>query len=196
MGKYSQANLIDEELSLIGSTTFIGKLLHKVNKSSTILLNIDVPLNLFLRAEVFCEDIQDLSDLHFEQNDLMNLLYNDFLLFAKKNPDSNAIFRLLTSLDKYAGKDSRLEKHGVSAFKLIHKEKNQEIKTLNLRMRRKYALRGEILLADMEEVQPEHGYTLERVFELLYIDFIDKFRKGDHAGVIENILRLLDDETE
>jgi hypothetical protein len=62
-------------------------------------------------------------------------------------------------------------------------------------MRRKYALRGEVLLADMEEVQPEHGYTL-KVFELLYIDFIDKFRKGDHAGVVEDILRLLDDEIE
>lgn len=196
MGKYSQANLIDEELSLIGSSSFIGKLLHKVNKSSTVLLSIDVPLNLFLRAEVFCEDIQDLSDMHFEQNDLMNLLYNDFLLFAKKNPDSKALFRLLTSLEQYAGKNSRLEKHGESTFKLINIDKNQEMKTLNLRMRRKFALRGEVLLADMEEVQPDHGYTLEKVFELLYIDFIDKFRKGNHADVVENILRLLDDEIE
>ncbi|MDW7617556.1 hypothetical protein SC499_23465 [Peribacillus simplex] len=194
MGKYSQANLIDEELSLIGSSNFIGKLLHKVNKSSTVLLSIDVPLNLFLRAEIFCEDIQDLSDMHFKQNDLMNLLYNDFLLFAKKNPDSKALFRLITSLDHYAGKNSRLEKSGESAFKLIHIDKNQEMKTLNLRMRRKFALRGEVLLADMEEVQPGHGYTLERVFELLYIDFIDKFRKGNHEGVVENILRLLDEE--
>ncbi|MDM5215143.1 hypothetical protein QUF94_27935 [Peribacillus sp. NJ4] len=196
MGKYSQANLIDEELSLIGSSNFIGKFIHKVNKSSTVLLSIDVPLNLFLRAEVFCEDIQDLSDMHFEQNDLMNLLFNDFLLFAKKNPDSKSLFRLLTSLDQYAGKDSRLEKYGESTFKLIHKDKNQEMKTLNLRMRRKFALRGEVLLADMDEVQPEHGYTLEKVFELLYIDFIDKFRKGNHAGAVENILRLLDDEIE
>ncbi|MGE1102245.1 hypothetical protein [Peribacillus simplex] len=196
MGKYSQANLLVEELSLIGSSNFIGKLLHKVNKSSTVLLRVDVPLNLFLRAEVFCEDIQDLSDMHFELNDLMNLLYNDFLLFAKKNPDSNALFRLLTSLDQYAGKDSRLEKYGDYAFKLIHRDKNQDMKTLNLRMRRKFALRGEVLLADMEEVQPEHGYTLEKVFELLYIDFIDKFRKDNHAGAVENILRLLDDEIE
>ena len=60
-------------------------------------------------------------------------------------------------------------------------------------MRRKFALRGEVLLADMEEVQPGHGYTLERVFELLYIDFIDKFRKGDNLPLIKNILALLED---
>ena len=65
--------------------------------------------------------------------------------------------------------------------------------TLQLRMRRKFALRGEVLLADMEEVQPQHGYTLEKVFELLYVDFIDKFRKGDNASAIKNILALLED---
>ncbi len=49
MGKYSQANLINEELSLIGSTNFIGKMLHKMNKSSMILLSIKVPLNGYSR---------------------------------------------------------------------------------------------------------------------------------------------------
>jgi hypothetical protein len=166
-----------------------------MNKSSIVLLTINVPLNLYLRAEVFCEDIHDLSEMPFVQNDLMNLLYNDFLLFAKKNPDPLALFRLLTSLDQ-SGKDSRLEKQGETVFTLIHKDKNQNMKTLNLRMRRKFALRGEVMLADMEEVQPKHGYTLEKVFELLYIDFIDKFRKGNNADAIKKILHLLDDEIE
>ena len=81
-----------------------------MNKSSTVLLSIDVPLPLYLRAEVYCEDIKDLSNMPFEQKDLMVLLYNDFLLFAKKNPDPNALYRLLTSLETQAGKDVRLEK--------------------------------------------------------------------------------------
>lgn len=196
MGKYSKANLLDDELSLIGSSDFFGKLLHKMNKSSTVLLSIDVPLPLYLRAEVFCEDIQDLSNMAFSQNDLMNLLYNDFLLFAKKNPNPLALFKLLTSTETQAGKDVKLEKQGTTVFKLVHKEKHQNMRTLNLRMRRKFALRGEVMLADMEEVEPNHGYTLEKVFELLYIDFIEKFRKGSHTDAIENILRLLDDENE
>lgn len=196
MGKYSNANLIDEELSLIGSTNFIGKMFHKMNKSSIILLSIKVPLNLYLRAEVFCEDIQDLSEMDFIQNDLMKLLYNDFLHFAKKNPDPRAIFKLLTSLERQAGKDSSLEKKTDSVFKLVQKEIHQEMQPLHLRMRRKAALRGEILLADMEEVQQHHGYTLERVFELLYIDFIDKFRKGNNVEAMNTILRILDSEEE
>lgn len=193
MGKYSRADLLKEELTLIGSSDFLGRFLQKVNKTSSVLFTIEIPLNLFLRAEVFCEDIQDLADMPFVQNDLINLLYNDFLTYAKKNPDPHALFRLLTSLDQQAGKDARLEKQGGSVFKLIHKDVHQEMKILQLRMRRKFALRGEVLLADMEEFQPGHGYTLERVFELLYIDFIDKFRKGDNSAAIKNILALLED---
>lgn len=193
MGKYSRADLLKEELALIGSTDIFGRFLQKVNKTSTVLLTIEVPLNLYLRAEVFCEDIQDLSEMPFSQTDLINLLYNDFLTYAKKNPDPLALFRLLTSLDQQAGKDVRLEKQGKSVFKLIQKDVQQERKTLQLRMRRKFALRGEVLLSDLEEVQPNHGYTLERIFELFYIDFIDKFRKGDNAAAIQNILALLED---
>ncbi|MEH7375680.1 hypothetical protein [Neobacillus drentensis] len=193
MGKYSRADLLKEELSLIGSSDFFGRFLQKVNKTSSVLLTIEVPLNLYLRAEVFCEDIHELAEMPFVQNDLINLLYNDFLTYAKKNPDPRALFRLLTSLDQQAGKNTRLEKKGESVFKLSHKDVHQEMKTMQLRMRRKFALRGEVLLADMEEVQPKHGYTLERVFELLYIDFIDKFRKGDNAAAIKNILALLED---
>ncbi|SMQ86641.1 hypothetical protein SAMN05444673_6640 [Bacillus sp. OV166] len=59
MGKYSQADLLKEELSLIGSSDLFGRFLQKMNKTSTVLLSIDVPKNLYLRVEVFCEDIQD-----------------------------------------------------------------------------------------------------------------------------------------
>lgn len=194
MGKYSKANLIDDELSLIGTNTLFGKILHKVNKSSIILLSIQVPLNLYLRAEVFCEDVQDLSEMDFVQNDLMNLLYNDFLLYVKKHPDPQSILGMLTSLEKQGNRNANLERQTESVFKMVQKNIHQEMQPLHLRMRRKFALRGEILLADLEEIQPKHGYTLERVFELLYIDFIDKLRKGDNVDAMNTILRILENE--
>ncbi|MEJ9232588.1 hypothetical protein LAV79_24690 [Peribacillus butanolivorans] len=191
MGKYSKANLIDEELSLIGSTNFIGKMLHKMNKSSMILLSIEVPLNSYLRTEVFCEDIQDITETPFDQRDLLTLLYEDFLYEAKINPDLKKVFKVLTRLEHESGKTAVLEKKTDSIFKLIHKEQHKELKSLDVRMRRKYALRGEIILADMEDPHPNHGYTIERVLELLYMDFIDDFRKGDNTEVIKKIIKLL-----
>lgn len=195
MAIYSQANLLKDELSFIQANDFLGRLLYKLNKASKVLLMIDIPVNLYLRAEVFCEDIQDMSEMPFSQNHLVSILYEDFLRYAKKNPQPFAIFKMLTSIDQQAGKDSQLQQQGATVFKLIHKDAQQETHTVNISMRRAFALRGEVLLADMEEVQPGHGYTLERVLELLYIDFIDKFRKGHNSeNAVNGILNLLNEE--
>lgn len=195
MKKYSSANLIDEELSLISSSDFVSKMIYKMTKTTTISLKIEVPLTIYLRAEILCEDIMELSEMPFYQNDLMNLLYNDFLLYAKKNPDPMSMFNRLNRLEKEVGKVSSLQKQdGKSIFSRIHQEKPQQMKSIICGMKRKLALRGEIILADMEEIQKEHGFTLERVFELLYIDFIEKFRRGSTKDSIENILYLLDED--
>lgn len=192
MAKYSNADLLKEELSLIGSNDFLGRVLQKINKTSTVLLTIEVLKSFYLRAAVFCEDIQELSEMPFDQNHLVNLLYNDFLLYAKKNPDPQAMFGLLASLER-GGREHQLAHQGNNFFKMVQQERYQEKIPVQLRLRRKAALRGEILLADMEEVQPEHGYTIEKILELLYTDFIDKFRKGDHTTALEAILKLLED---
>jgi hypothetical protein len=45
---------------------------------------------------------------------------------------------------------------------MVELDPKQEKITIQLRMRRKVALRGEVILADMEEVQLNHGYTYIR----------------------------------
>lgn len=195
MVKYSAANLIDEELTFIGASDFVSKMVYKMTKSSTISLKIEVPLSLYLRAEVLCEDIMELSDLPFCQKDLMNLLYNDFLLFAKKKPEPMAIFTLLNKLEKEIGRASTLQLQAdTNTFKRIQRKNPVQMKFLNCSMRRKFVLRGEVMLADMEEVQEGHGFTIERVLELLYMDFIEKFRRGGTKDSIENILYLLEED--
>ncbi|MGG0844969.1 hypothetical protein [Peribacillus simplex] len=87
-----------------------------------ILLSIEVPLNSYLSAEVFCEDIQDITETPFDQRDLLTLLYEDFLYEAKINPDLKKIFKVLTRLEHESGKTAVLEKKTDSIFKLIHKE--------------------------------------------------------------------------
>ena len=195
MKRYSSANLLSEELSFIKDNDFISKILYKFTKTSTITLTIEVPVNLYLRAEVFCDDVMELSEMIFDQGDLIYLLFNDFMLFAKKNPNPIAIFKLLTSLEREAGKDAILEQQEGNLFKLTHQQKQQQMKILEFKFRRKHALRGEILLADLEEVQPKHGFTLEKVLSLLYCDFVDKFRKGNNSEVINTIVSSLTEES-
>jgi hypothetical protein len=45
--------------------------------------------------------------------------------------------------------------------------------------KRKDVLRGEVMLSDIAQVFPNHHFTLERVLEILLIDFIVKYSKGE-----------------
>jgi hypothetical protein len=193
MAKYSSADLLNNELSMIGASDFMGRIIQKMNRNSSVLLIIKVPKNLYLRAEIFCEDIEELSGMSFIQNDLMKLLYEDFLIYAKRNPDPVTLLGLLDSIERSGNNNRELFQKGDNVFTLVESEKNQEMYELHVRMRRKSALRGEILLADMDVVHPDHGYTLERVMELLYIDFIEKFRKGNGTDALNKIINLLDE---
>src|SRR3954454_2815229 len=149
MGMYSQANLLKDELSFIGQRDgFLGKMLYKMNKNTPVYLSFQVPMNLYLRAEIFCEDIEDLADMPFTHNTLINLLYNDFLTYAKNNPDPRAHFNLLCTLEKTSGKESHLQKQNERVFKLVYEDTHQEMKKIQIQMKRKIALRGEVLLAD------------------------------------------------
>ncbi|MEK4951939.1 hypothetical protein NST12_16730 [Bacillus sp. FSL W8-1127] len=193
MKKYSEADVLGEEFSLLPNTNkFLGKLIYRFHRMSSTFLVIEVPLNIYLRAEIFCEDVRDLSETEFGQQDLMNLLYHDFLRYAQKNPDPQYIFQLLTSLDPSHGNKIHLQKKpNSSTFQRTEKPIQQQ--TLYITLRKKYALRGEVLLADMEEIFPNHGFTLEKIFRLLYCDFIEKLKKGENNKSIENILKLLED---
>ena len=189
MKQYSSANLLKEELDIVTDNDFFSKFLSKLTKTSTIHLKIEVPVNLYLRGEIICDDVSELSEMDFDQEDLMYLLFNDFLLFAKKNPDPVTIYKLLTSLEREAGKEAVLEKQSQgNVFSLTYKSNRNTMKTIQTRFRRKLALRGEVLLADLEEAQPEHGYTLEALLALLYCDFVDRLRKGSNPEVINTIV--------
>ncbi|WP_428909451.1 hypothetical protein [Niallia sp. Krafla_26] len=194
MKKYSEANLLKDELDFIPANSDVfSKFLYKLNKKTMVYLKINLPVSLYLRAEIFCEDIEELSEMEFTQTDLINILYNDFLLYAKKNPDPHKIYDLLLSLDQDK-KQLKLVQESESVFTTLRKSEYQNMQPLQIKMRRKEALRGEVLLADIEEVVPDHGYTLEKLFELLYCDFVEKFRKENSKNVIENVLKSLIDD--
>ena len=197
MSKYSQANLLNEELSYQpGRKDFLGRLLHKMVKSGNVMLTLRVPLPIYLRAEIFCEDIMDLAegDILFTQKDLLNLLYQDFLLFAKKKPDVRSIHSMLVTLEKNAGRTMNLVSKGNgSVYEVTYENEKKNMYELTVEFKRRLGLRGEVLLADMEEEFPDHGFTVEAVLEHLYCDFINKFRKGDNQEAIQTILSMLDE---
>lgn len=194
MKAYSEMNLIESEMKYLSlPSDWLGQALHKMSKTGTVTVKLQLPVPVVLRAQAFCEDIEELSGTTFNQTNLLDLLYNDFLLYAKKNPEPKIIFKMLTTIDEESGKDRGLVQEGKTVFKTVYQNKNYSEKMLPFKVKRKHALRGEILLADLEEIYPDHNYSIELLLKLLYCDFIDKFRKGHNKDAVKNILASLQD---
>lgn len=198
MTEYSELNLMGEELKAYQKMSFLGRIVHKITKSSTVMLKMYVPIETFARAEIFCQDVRDLSEVetNFSQKDLINMLYHDFLTYGKKNPDPRKIHSLLVTLHKDSGLVLGLEQGGASVFNVVHRDKKQNLQELIVPFRSELAARGEYLLADVETVFPDHGFKVEQVLEYLYCDFINKYRKGDNQDAIKTILKMLEEEDE
>ncbi len=179
---YSQWNVLQDELEGESSAHLLGKLWHRTKQSGSLLLDIYLPVPVYVRGKAFCEDIQELSEMDFSQADLINILYHDWLLFAKRTNNLMLLYNLLASLEP----KEKLQK---SALYTV--EGGTSKKRLHVQIKRRHLLRGELLLSDLEEKVPKHGYTIERVFELLYANFMNKHKNGEE--VVGEILRFIDE---
>lgn len=188
-----------EELEHYSPSGFIERALHKVKMQSNVILELNLPASLYFRAEILCEDIQDLSGIEFTHRHLLNILFHDFLVYVQKNPNPKELYHLLLQRNPVPApiKPMKLIHDGQELLldvpkKVIQSPTTSKMKTLRYEVKRKLALRGEVVLADIAEIYPQHPFTLEKVLEILYIDFIDKFKKGEKKDAIVNILDYLE----
>lgn len=197
MKRYSNSNLLEKELTPRSRNSFFGRMLYGIDKAKTITVSLLVPMDIFVRAQVLCEDIEDMSNMEFTQADLIDILYMDFLTYVQENPDHQKIFNMLVQLERSSGKDLGIvrSKEG-SIYEVIHEYRDKNMEELKVKFRGKFILRGEILLADLEHVFPNHGFMVENVLELLYCDFINNCRQGNNKKAVKNILKTLEEEYE
>ena len=107
------------------------------------------------------------------------------------------MYQFFRTLEKDAyreGERNLIKEKNASIFRLEDKKKKKKTHTFQAYFKRKSALKGEIILEDMEVVVPDHGYTLEKILGLLYGDFISLFRRGENSEA--DILRILGYEDE
>lgn len=199
----SRYKLIEEELDYIQSkpTTLIDKFLWGVTRRGMIEYNISLPVSIYLRLQVFCEDIEELSEYVFTPQDLIDALYDDFLYFSKKVADIDKIYNQLMlqkeiienaypSTNEFAANDKRLI---IKNNEIVSSIRNvaPSFVTIKIGIKRKKALRGEIVLADMEEQYPDHPFSLERIVCIMIIDFINEVKNGNAKVLTERILNNL-----
>lgn len=180
---FSERNLIAREMK--------SNLISKIFSSFNIHLKLFLPRDIYFRAQVLCEDVEDITGESFEIDNLVEMLLIDFLDEVIKYQNIKEIYKLLLDYDR-----------GTTNIRLIHyqehkaeevplypmRKKSDEYEEYYCKVKRKLALRGEVMLQDIAMIYPNHPFTLERVLEILLIDFIIKYRKGEAKAIIREMV--------
>jgi hypothetical protein len=198
--RFSQINAIGKKLNEMvqGETqeSLFRSLFAKSRAASTYetvhILATDLD---FMRADVFLEDLAELAGgLTLSMDQLISLLYEDFLFKVRETKDLASVFKALKRMkeelsyknryqDLFPGDENRLILR--NKFTL---EKARLLK-LQVRIRRKSALRGEVFLMDIRQFDSFFHMTLEELMSLLLINMVDHVRKGEQSVIVRDILQ-------
>jgi hypothetical protein len=182
---YSDRNLIGQELN---KDTFFKRIFVAAN----VHLKLLVPSDIFFRSQVLCEDVCDLTEERFKLDHLVEMLWSDFLNNVRKKQDIKNTYKLLLEYDQ-GTPNVRLKRYDVKGIEEVplypvRKKNDDQIERFYCKMKRKLALRGEVMLSDISKVYPQHPFTLERVLEILLIDFMIKYERGEAVNILmENL---------
>lgn len=151
---YSQYNLISEELKKFDEKNFWEKIISAATRQNTYNFRIPLSRKKFFRLDVLVEDMNE-SGYDFTPDTLVRKLYLDFIKEVKVRNSMDVLHGILEEISgtRYTG----------------------DIGYVAIKMDRKLVLRGEVFLDDMKNLFPKHEYTVEKVLELLLVDYMNDY---------------------
>jgi len=181
---------------------FFSRFLQKRKwfESDTVLLELKIPHYDLVRGELFCEDITEMAagddeeqELTFEIDDLLFLLYKDFLIQIR-HYDIRTLYEKVKNLQsKYQTRSMDLKQKNDFVWERIEKTSSRGQKIINylFEIKKKYVLRGEVFLLDLSSKYQDVTMTVEELISFLYSDFIYNVRQGNNDKIIREILKNL-----
>lgn len=185
--------LYQEELEEISykPVGFMEKLISKATRKLTynteLLYKFKIPVSEYLRAELFCEDVSEAADYTFTQHELIDIIFDDFMYQAKRRSNPFDLYQELNTRSL----EQAIQIHKYSESITILGNKKVQMKEVHCRIRRKEALRLEVMLSDIADLDLEKTFTVTDVLKILYSDFILKYKKGELTNILEKMIKRL-----
>jgi hypothetical protein len=182
-------------------------------------IDIVIPYYDYLRGQVLLADMEKILDNcpGIDLGKLINLLYLQFLSQIRKGIttvnnrkqglDLNILsYKLISLKNEYIEEPPKLvEKIQIEEFKQITpttwilQEQVEEIEHtskekpknayLTIRIKNQEVYRGEVLIYDLQQINPELSLNVEELIQILYMDFITKIKKdGNSDSVMKSIV--------
>ncbi|WP_100373059.1 hypothetical protein [Bacillus sp. FJAT-45037] len=182
MRAFSEANLIKKE------TDNQRSVLWRVFTPKTVSVKLLLKDELLFRAKSLCDDAADQNEEPYKIDDLVQFLLEDIVDYVKRKQNIKHMHSLFLERDK-STHNVRLKHYQQSneEVKPIYPMNREDVidwSEIRVRIDRKDVLRLEVLLADMSKVYEDHHFTVERVLEILLIDFVSKYEVGEAKAII------------
>jgi hypothetical protein len=199
--KFSRLDLLNN--AVVGNA---GEIINRLFESKYVRLDITVPLYDLKRATVFVGTVNDLiedeTDDLFTVEKFIVLLYEDFLKQIEKGMDldtlAEAIDRKLKEqqqpemkIHHYVESPSReIVLDDVRRHLKSKKQNRNQMTSISFRILKKYVLRGEVLLHDLNEIYPKFQLDVEDLIALRFRDVMKQIKVGDYR-ILNNIVQNL-----
>ncbi|MCM3716066.1 hypothetical protein M3202_18600 [Alkalihalobacillus oceani] len=154
--------------------------------SSTVSITIQVPAYVVLRTKILCEDIEEKAEQPFHPADLIELLYDDFLINLKETNHLYTTYRQLLS--------HSIEPAEVTTFQGDYFKRVEKRTSLRLHLARKKVLRGEVFIYDVSQQVNHLDITIENILEILLTDFMKKYCSGDVPQLLDDLIHRLSND--
>ncbi|MDX8367814.1 hypothetical protein [Cytobacillus sp. IB215665] len=164
------------------------KITRKFNEYTDLKYTFTVPLSEYLRGKLFCDDVSDAMEKRFTQINLISILLDDFLYQAKRRSNPYDLYR---ELDSRFRKTIEVHNYKDGNKTFYINPRDQKMKSVDCIIKRKDALRLEVMLSDIADIQQEKSFTVSEVLQILYRDFIFNYKNGSLTNVMENVIKRL-----
>jgi DNA mismatch repair ATPase MutS len=181
-----------------------GGLIYRLFESDSTRMNIKTSLYDLKRAQVFVGTVNDILedeiDFVFTLEKMIGLFYEDFLRQIDRGTTLDQLAKWIRSLQDNEQSDISINHYlqekqelNIDDLKRHFKKKNSrkdEDTFISVKIMKRYVLRGEVLLHDLNELHPDIELDVEEFLSLRFKDIMTQIKNGDY-NVLKNIIDLL-----
>lgn len=152
------------------------------------IIDIKVPTNVLKRAELMCAYIEDDFETAFELENLIMLLYWDFIKYAVKNYNPSRVLKEAnrkhleksdTLIVEINGQAYEMEREGATGYSMVR-----------MKFPKKECLKGQLILDELESLYGQK-ILFETLISNLLINFIEDYKCGVNKRAYTSISKIL-----
>ncbi|MYL34488.1 hypothetical protein GLW08_13255 [Pontibacillus yanchengensis] len=189
MRVYSKHDVLGQVLNLPRaskhSKSFYHQVVRMISSFSTMVeVQVTVPSFVYLRAKILCEHIEEEYEMAFRLNDLIWILYKDFMRHSFHKAD---LYQVYKTFQERMDDSIEVYHYGQLVERFQHKS-TQVNNIIVMKVPKKEVRDGEALLAEMDTLYP-NSLMFEDMVSQLLIHFMEQYKHHSSKDMVHSLVK-------